>query len=345
MVDFRHERTVAWTDDTVVLIDQTQLPQRFTHLVCRRAEDVAEAIQRMVVRGAPAIGVAAAMGLVLATVQSRATTAKSLLADLERAGDLLRRTRPTAVNLSWAVERVLRKARQRHEPEAMRRVVREEALRMAEEDIRANQRMGRYGAALLEDGDRVLTHCSTGTLATVGYGTALGVIRAARAQGKCIHVYTTETRPALQGARLNAYELREDGADVTLIADTMVGHCMRTGRVKKVITGADRITRTGHVFNKIGTYQLAVLAARHTLPFYVAAPWSTFDLRNGWEQVVIEERHVDEVVKVRGRRIAPKGVSVFNPAFDMTPPELVSALVTERGVLHPPLAQAIDRVA
>ena len=328
--------TVAWEDNSVVLIDQTKLPNKLVHVRCKDYKQVADAIKKLVVRGAPAIGVTAAFGLALAALESRAKTLPELMTDLDTAFKVLRATRPTAVNLFWALERVMGKAKRAKTAQEAKKIVLDEALKMSEEDINANRQMGANGAKLFRDGDIVLTHCNAGSLATVAYGTALGVIRAARESGKRLSVIATETRPVMQGSRLTAFELQHDGIDVSLIPDTAVGHMMARGAIRRVIVGADRVLRTGHVFNKIGTYQVAILASRHRVPFYVAAPLSTFDFESSPEDVVIEERSVDEVVRVGKKRVAPKGVRVFNPAFDMTPPELITGIITERGVLTPP---------
>jgi methylthioribose-1-phosphate isomerase len=336
-------RTVEWEDGgSVKMIDQTLLPTRFAYKTYDSWDGVAQAIKTMVVRGAPAIGVAAAMGVALAAHRSKARNKEQLLKDVHNAADGLRRTRPTAVNLFWGIDRVVRVAgRAGGDVAAIREAVAKEVVRMADEDVEANKRLGRNGAVLLDDGDVVMTQCNAGALATVGYGTALGVVRAAREMGKCIKVIVPETRPALQGARLTAFELSRDGFDCTLISDTAVGSVMSSGRVNKVIVGADRITKDGNVFNKIGTYQVAVLANRHRVPFYPAAPWSTFDMARTYDQVVVEERSFDEVTKIRGRRLAPAGVPVFNPAFDRTPPELVTAIVSDRGVIDSPVEKNI----
>ncbi|MEW5841147.1 MAG: S-methyl-5-thioribose-1-phosphate isomerase [Thermoproteota archaeon] len=330
--------TVEWKDDdnSVVMIDQTRLPGKLVYVKCTDYRQVADAIRKLVVRGAPAIGVTAALGLALAAVQSKARTVEELMTDLDTAFKVLRSTRPTAVNLFWALERVMARAKKARTPQEARDAVLAEARKMWQEDIQANRQMGSYGASLFRDGDVVMTHCNAGSLATVAYGTALGVIRAAREQGKRLSVIATETRPVMQGARLTAFELQHDGIDVSLIPDTAVGHMMARGAIKRVVVGADRVLRTGHVFNKIGTYQVATLAKRHNIPFYVAAPLSTFDLESNPEDVVIEERSVDEVVRVGKKRVAPKGVRIFNPAFDMTPPELVTGIITEKGILKPP---------
>ncbi len=328
--------TVSWEDNSVVLIDQTKLPNKLVYIKCKDYKEVADAIKKLVVRGAPAIGVTAAFGLALAAQSSKAKTLAELMTDLDTAFKILRSTRPTAVNLFWALERVMTKAKKAKTIAEVKKVVLDEAQKMSKEDIEANRRMGSNGAALFRDGDVVLTHCNAGSLATVAYGTALGVIRAAKESGKRLSVIATETRPVMQGSRLTAFELQHDGVDVSLIPDTAVGHMMSRGAIKRVIVGADRVLRTGHVFNKIGTYQVAILANKHKVPFYVAAPLSTFDFESSPEDVVIEERSVDEVVKVGKKRVAPKGVRVFNPAFDMTPPELITGIITERGVLKPP---------
>ncbi|AFU59465.1 MAG: S-methyl-5-thioribose-1-phosphate isomerase [Nitrososphaera sp.] len=328
--------TVAWENNSVVLIDQTKLPNKLVYVKCKDYREVAEAIKKLVVRGAPAIGVTAAFGLALAAQQSKAKTLPELMTDLDTAFKVLRATRPTAVNLFWALERVMGRAKKAKTLQEAKKAVFDEALKMSDEDINANRQMGANGAKLFRDGDIVLTHCNAGSLATVAYGTALGVIRAARESGKRLSVIATETRPVMQGSRLTAFELQHDGIDVSLIPDTAVGHMMARGAIRRVIVGADRVLRTGHVFNKIGTYQVAILANKHKIPFYVAAPLSTFDFESNPEDVVIEERSVDEVVRVGKKRVAPKGVRVFNPAFDMTPPELITGIITERGVLTPP---------
>jgi methylthioribose-1-phosphate isomerase len=343
--DFFTLRTVLWDDGRVRMIDQTLLPQRFVYKSFETWEGVADAIRRMVVRGAPAIGVAAAMGVAVAAQNSKAYTREELLKDISRAADGLRSTRPTAVNLFWGIDRVVGAAKAAHGgvDEVVQATV-STAVEMAEEDVAANRRLGKIGEKLLDDGDVVMTQCNAGALATVGYGTALGVVRAAREAGKCIKVIVNETRPALQGSRLTAFELVRDGFHCTLISDTAVGHMMSRGRVDKVVVGADRITKDGYVFNKIGTYQVAVLANRHGIPFYPAAPHSTFDMRRTHDSVVIEERAADEVVRVKGRRIAPKGIAVANPAFDETPPELVSAIISDRGLIGRPIGENINTV-
>ena len=344
MDNFFSIRTVTWEGDAVRMIDQTALPIKLTFVRYTRPEQVSEAIRSMVVRGAPAIGVAAAMGLALAAVRSRATKLPDFIKDMEASAALLRGTRPTAVNLFWGIDRVMRVAASASTVRGAKDAVSAEVKAMEEEDVAVNRRLGRNGADLIKNGDTVLTQCNAGALATVGYGTALGVVRAAVEQGKLVKVLVPETRPALQGARLTAFELVRDRIACTLISDTAVGYMMSQGRIDCVIVGADRITRDGYVFNKIGTYQEAVLANRHGLPFYPTAPRSTFDLSQTHDRVIIEERGPEEVVEIRGRRVAPRGIPVANPAFDMTPPELVTALITDRGLVHPPLSENIARL-
>ena len=334
-------RTVLWDDGRVKMIDQTLLPGRLMYRSYDNWEGVADAIRRLVVRGAPAIGVAAAMGIAVAAANSKARSIDQLRLELAKAASGLRATRPTAVNLFWGIDRVMDVAARSKDLEVAKDALVKEVLKMAEEDVAACRRLGKFGADLIDDGDTVITQCNAGALATVGYGTALGVLRAASEQGKCVKVIVPETRPALQGSRLTAFELSRDGFSCTIISDTAVGSMMQSGRVDKAVVGADRITRDGFVFNKIGTYQIEVLAKRHEIPFYPAAPASSFDLKRTHDQVTIEERPSDEVVKIRGRRIAPKGVPVANPAFDMTPPELVTSIISDKGVIHQPLAQKI----
>ena len=344
MPDFFTMRTVTWSYGSVRMIDQTLLPGRLAYVICTRPEQVADAIRRMVVRGAPAIGVAAAMGVALAAARSTTKDLRELMKQLEVSANLLRSTRPTAVNLFWGIDRVLKAAQSAKSVAEVRRSLAKEVKMMEVEDIETNRRLGRVGADVIGDGETVLTQCNAGALATVGYGTALGVVRAAVEQGKLVKVLVPETRPALQGARLTAFELVTDGIDCTVIPDTAVGYMIGIGRVDKVIVGADRITRDGFIFNKIGTYQEAVLADKHGVPFYVAAPYSTFDLLHTHEQVTIEERGFEEVVSIRGRRIVPKGVAVANPAFDMTPPQLVTAILSDRGLIERPFEENISRV-
>lgn len=329
-------RTVIWKEGVVSLIDQTKLPTKLIYVKCRKYEDIVKAIRNMVVRGAPAIGISAAFGLALAAVNSKAKTANCLMNELNKAYWELRSTRPTAINLFWGLDRVMDKARTGNNVQEIKNKTIFEAKKIAQEDIQTNMTMGINGAKLLGNGDIVMTHCNAGALATSAYGTALGIIRAAKDAGKTVKVIATETRPVMQGSRLTTYELRHDNIDVTLIPDTAVGHLMSKGGIKCVIVGADRILRSGHVFNKIGTYQIALMAKIHNVPFYVAAPLSTFDFQSNLEDVPIEERRADEVLKIGKKRIAAKGVRAFNPAFDVTPPELVTGIITERGVLTPP---------
>ncbi|MCS7114216.1 MAG: S-methyl-5-thioribose-1-phosphate isomerase [Nitrososphaerota archaeon] len=327
-------RTIEWRDGTVVTINQLKLPHEAELLKLKSYNDVAEAIKTMKIRGAPLLGAAAAYALALAAYHSKAKDKGELLGELESATETLKRTRPTAVNLFWAIDRIMGKARSfKGSVEELAAFVVAEAEKIADEDAAANRLIGKHGAALIRDGDTVLTHCNAGALATVDYGTALGVIRAAVEQGKRVRVIATETRPKLQGARLTAYELKRDGIPVTLIADTMVGYAMYKGKVDKVIVGADRIVEDA-VINKIGTYQIAVLAKEHNIPFYVAAPKSTFDLNRKSMDVTIEERNPEEVTFVGSERIAPEGVEVLNPAFDITPMKYVTAIICEDGILY-----------
>jgi methylthioribose-1-phosphate isomerase len=328
-------RTIEWKDGVVVIVDQTKLPNEVVWVEMKNFDDVASAIKEMKLRGAPLIGVAAAYGLALTAFHSKAKTREELLKELEESATVLRKTRPTAVNLFWAIDRVMKRAHGTlGTKDALAEAVVAEAQRMADEDVEVNRKMGKHGAELIEDGDVVLTHCNAGSLATVDYGTALGVVRAAIEEGKNVKVIACETRPRLQGARLTCYELMRDGIPVTLITDTMVGYVMSKGLVDKVVVGADRIVRDA-VLNKIGTYNVAVLAFEHGIPFYVAAPMSTMDQSRTSEEAVIEERNPMEVTNVRSERIAPKGVKVLNPAFDITPLEYVDAVITEEGILIP----------
>ncbi|KUO39735.1 MAG: methylthioribose-1-phosphate isomerase [Candidatus Hadarchaeum yellowstonense] len=329
-------RTIELRGNEVILIDQTQLPQRLVRVRCRSAGEVAAAIEGMKIRGAPALAAAAAMALAVTALRSRARTKERLLRELESAGRRIGRTRPTAVNLFVGLERALSAARAAPDVASARAAVVQEAKNIAEEDVRVNRRIGENGAALLDVGDVVLTHCNAGSLATVDYGTALGVIRAAHRAGKKIKVIATETRPLLQGARLTAWELRREKIPVTVVTDGMVGYLMAKGMVDKVVVGADRIAANGDAANKIGTYSIAVLAKEHGVPFYIAAPLSTFDpnLKTGAE-IPIEERRPEEVIFFRGVRVVPKGVSVFNPAFDVTPARYITAFITEKGVVKP----------
>ncbi len=328
-------RTIEWKNGVVITIDQTKLPHKYVLLKMEKCSDVASAIENMKLRGAPLIGVAAAYGLALTAFHSEAEKREDLIREVEESAEVLRKTRPTAVNLFWAINRVVKKAQETSgDAKAVIKAIIEEAQRMADEDVEINRKMGEFGSKLIEDGDTVLTHCNAGSLATVDYGTALGVIRAAWNQGKKIKVMATETRPKLQGARLTVYELRRDGIPVTLMTDSMVGYTMSRQLVSKVVVGADRIVRNA-VINKIGTYNIAVLAHEHRIPFYVAAPTSTMDLGHTSDDAVIEERNPEEVTHLCSKRIAAQGVRVINPAFDFTPINYVSAIITEKGVVSP----------
>jgi len=337
-------RTVEWKNDSVVMIDQTKLPNELVFVKYTDFNDVANAIRTLVVRGAPAIGVSGAFGMALAALQSSSETLDGLLSDLENAKKILFDTRPTAVNLSWGLEKIMDVAKQGKTVSEIRDTVIAKAKQMAEEDINTNKKMGKNGAELFQDNDTIMTHCNAGALATVAYGTALGVIRATKESGKNIKVIATETRPVQQGSRLTAFELKHDGIDVSLIPDTAVGYTMANGLVNGVVVGADRVLRTGHVFNKIGTYQVATMAKNHDIPFYVAAPLSTFDLESRPDDVIIEQRKASEVTGIGDKRTAPDGIDVINPAFDMTPPELISGIITENGIAKPPFEESIKKL-
>lgn len=340
-------KTVEWTDEGVRMLDQRLLPNEEKYLTLRSYEEVAEAIKLMVVRGAPAIGVSAAMGIALGAKQSVGTSVADLEEDLDYICDTLSRTRPTAVNLFWAIERMrmafnAAKGRTRQVDEIKQHLV-DEAQAIFRDDIDANRALGRFGAELIPDGATVLTHCNAGALATAGdYGTALGVIRGARDAGKRVAVIADETRPFLQGSRLTAWELDQDDIPVTIITDNMAGHVMKEGKVDAVVVGADRIAANGDTANKIGTYMVAVLAKRHNIPFYVAAPVSTIDMAmSSGEEIPIEERDPREVTHVREQRLAPEGVAVHNPAFDVTPNDLIAAIITDKGVARAPYVESL----
>ena len=305
---------------------------------------MANAIKTLVIRGAPAIGVSGAFGLALATLQSKAKTKEKLLEDLEKARKILFETRPTAINLAWGLDKIMKIANKDNDVSEIKKSIIQTAKKMAEEDIETNMKMGKHGAVLFENNDTVMTHCNAGALATVGYGTALGVIRATKESGKKIKVIATETRPVMQGSRLTAFELKYDSIDVSLIPDTAVGYAMAKGMVNKVIVGADRILRTGHVYNKIGTYQVAMMAKQHKISFYVAAPLSTFDLKSNPENVIIEQRKSTEVTQIGNRKTAPDDIGVINPAFDMTPPELIIGIITEAGIARQPFEESIKKL-
>ncbi len=343
-------RSVEWHGGKVRLIDQRLLPAEFRLVELEEVSAVAQAIREMVVRGAPAIGATAAFGLALAAQRSQARSRTALLRDLEQAATTLRAARPTAVNLAWAIERVLRRAEAEENSDHIQEIVLAEAQAIADEDVAANRRLGQFGASLVHDGATILHHCNTGALATVDYGTALGIIRTAHEQGKRIHVLVDETRPRLQGARLTAWELQQLGIPFTLIADNAAGHFMRTGQVDLVLVGADRVAANGDVANKIGTYSLAVVARENGIPFYSCVPTSTIDLSlPTGDDIPIEERPAEEVTGLSflGRPVAPEGVRVANPAFDVTPHRYVTGIVTESGIAYPPfrlsLAQLVKK--
>ena len=331
-------------NNAVVMIDQTKLPNKLVFVKYTDYKDVANAIRTLVVRGAPAIGISGAFGLALAALQSKAKSKEKLLEDLEKARNTLFETRPTAINLAWGLDKIMKVANKSNNVTEIKKLIIQTAKKMAEEDIETNMNMGKHGAALFENNDRIMTHCNAGALATVGYGTALGVIRATKESGKKIKVIATETRPVMQGSRLTAFELKHDGIDVSLIPDTAVGYAMFKGLVNKVIVGADRILRTGHVYNKIGTYQIAMMAKQHNIPFYVAAPLSTFDLKSNPEDVIIEQRNRSEVTQIGDRKTAPDDIDVINPAFDMTPPELITGIITEVGIAKPSFEESIKKL-
>ena len=336
--------TVYWEDDAVKMIDQRQLPRRFRIAVLRTVPEVAESIRRMYVRGAPAIGAAAAFGMALAAQRSPARTRAELLRDLEAARQALEAARPTAVNLSWATARVRREvaARDAVDVESLKQAALHSAQTLAQEDVSVNRRMGHAGAAVIPDGANLLHHCNTGSLATVDFGTALGVVYACQEQGKRIHVWVDETRPRLQGARLTAWELMRAEVPMHLIADNAAGSLMRAGQVDAVIFGADRVAANGDVANKIGTYSLAVLAQAHGIPAYCVAPTSTVDLSKAQgDEIPIEEREAEEVTRVGNEVVAPDQTPVYNPAFDITPHRYVTGIVTEEGICYPPFTQSL----
>ena len=342
-------KTVEWTKDGIRMLDQRLLPSEETYLVLRSYDEVAEAIKKMVIRGAPAIGVAAAMGIALGASQSVGTSVADLADDLDFICVEMGKTRPTAVNLFWAIER-MRTAFERAKPtgdvEGIKKLLVQEALAIFEEDIAANRAIGKHGGPLIPDGATVLTHCNAGALATAGdYGTALGVIRGARDAGKKVAVIADETRPFLQGLRLTAWELAKDNIPVTVITDSMAGHVMKSGKIDAVVVGADRIAANGDTANKIGTYMVAVLAREHNIPFYVAAPLTTLDmsLQSG-EEIPIEERDQKEVTHIREYQLAPDGVGVHNPAFDVTPNHLIAAIITDKGVARAPYTETLKRL-
>src|SRR5882724_9441125 len=344
-------KTVEWTDEGVRMLDQRLLPDQEVYLMLRSFEEVADAIKDMVIRGAPAIGISAAMGIALGASQSVGTSAADLEDDLTYICDLMGQTRPTAVNLFWAIERMRsvfnREKARTGDVQELKQILVDEARLIFQEDIEANRAIGRHGAELIQDGSTVLTHCNAGALATAGdYGTALGVIRGAIDAGKRVAVIADETRPFLQGARLTAWEVARDNIPVTVITDNMAGHVMKQGKVDCVVVGADRIAANGDTANKIGTYMVAVLAKQHNIPFYVAAPISTVDLNtpNG-EQIPIEQRGAKEVTHIGAQQLTPDGVEVHNFAFDVTPHEFIAAIITDRGVARAPYTESLRSLA
>jgi methylthioribose-1-phosphate isomerase len=344
-------KTVEWTNEGIRMIDQRLLPTEEKYLMLRSWEEVAEAIKKMVVRGAPAIGVSAAMGLALGASQSVGMSVADLEDDFTYMCQVMSETRPTAVNLFWAIERM--RNRFNHDKtktksvEELKANLVDEAQKIFQEDIAANRAIGRFGADLIADGDTVLTHCNAGALATAGdYGTALGVIRGARDAGKRVAVIADETRPFLQGLRLTAWELAKDDIPVTVITDNMAGSVMQSGKVNSVVVGADRIAGNGDTANKIGTYMVAVLARKHEIPFYVAAPITTLDLSlMSGQEIPIEQRDRKEVTHIGGQQLAPEGIEVCNPAFDITPNDLITAIITDRGVARAPYTESLRRLA
>jgi len=338
---------IRWENERLLLLDQTRLPEKEAYVVCRTYQDAARAIRTMIVRGAPAVGITAAMGIALGAQAIPEKGRESFVARFETICKAIGSTRPTAVNLFWAIERM--KALVQQEPfppvKDLKEQLKQEALHILAEDIQGNKRIGAYGSRLIKDGDTILTHCNAGALATGGYGTALGVVRGAAEQGKKVSVIADETRPFLQGARLTAWELKKDGIPVTVITDNMAGSLMRQQRINAVIVGADRIAANGDVANKIGTYSVALLAKEHRIPFYVAAPLSTIDfaVKTG-EEIPIEERNSSEVSHFAGTRIVPRGISIWNPAFDVTPHKLVSAIITDRGIVFKPYGKNLRRL-
>jgi len=334
-------RTIFWENEQVKMIDQRRLPDVLELIVCQTHSEVASAIKNMTIRGAPAIGAAAAFGLALAARESTAQTPPGLLADLQTASALLHSARPTAVNLAWALERIMRLAESNASlsVDGLRNSILTEAQRIADEDVEINKRMAEHGAALIEDGDTIIHHCNTGALATVDWGTALGVIRTAHEQGKHLHILVDETRPRLQGARLTAWELEQYGIPYEIISDNMAGHFIHTGQVQKVFFGADRVAANGDVANKIGTYMLSLAAYDNQVPAYAVVPTSTVDLSlKSGKLIPIEERNQDEVLglQFQGETVAPRQAKARNPAFDVTPNRLITAIVTENGIVYPP---------
>ena len=340
-------RTLEWKDSKLVLIDQTKLPTKLEFFECSRVEQVWDAIKRLVVRGAPAIGVAAAYGIVTGIQSSQAPDRKKFLEELDEAADYLATSRPTAVNLFWAINRMKRAAAEADTESVveLKKILLEEAQAIHREDMETCRRIGEHGSALIKDGTSALTHCNAGGLATSDYGTALSVFFSAAEQGKKIRVYADETRPLLQGARLTTWELKQRGIDVTLICDNVAAHVMKQGRIDIVITGADRIASNGDAANKIGTYGVALLARAHSIPFYIAAPKSTFDMSlSSGDRIPIEERKPDEVSHGFGRQTAPDGINIYNPAFDVTPHGLIKGFITEEGIIGAPYDENLKKL-
>ena len=340
--------TIDWQDDVIVMVDQRKLPGQELYVRCRTPQEVARAIRTMVIRGAPAIGVAAAMGIALGAKRSPATGTKQLAVDFQKTCDMMAGTRPTAVNLFWAIDRMKRTfadgAQAGESPGELAARLEREARAIHDEDVASCRAMGSFGAHVVPDGARVLTHCNAGALATAGYGSALGVIRAAVEQGKKIAVFADETRPFLQGARLTAWELVRDGINTTVITESMAGPLMRAGEVDLVVVGADRIAANGDTANKIGTYTVAVLAHEHKIPFYVAAPLSTIDLSTpDGDRIPIEERDGREITHIGSSRLTPEGAHIRNPAFDVTPHRYIAGIITEKGIVRPPYSDGLLR--
>ncbi|HUH65549.1 MAG TPA: S-methyl-5-thioribose-1-phosphate isomerase [Syntrophales bacterium] len=340
-------KTIFWKDDAVVMIDQNALPHEERLLKLTDYRDVIKAIKDLTIRGAPAIGVAAAMGIALGMLRVTVSSEEEFKKSFHKICEQFSLSRPTARNLFWAIERMKRRFEESlKQPQAdIKRLLVEEAMRICDEDITINERIGLNGSSLIQNGDNILTHCNAGALATAGCGTALGVVRAAWEAGKKIHVFVDETRPVLQGARLTAWELTKENIPATLIADNMAGFLMKQGKISKVIVGADRIAVNGDTANKIGTYTLAILCREHGIPFYVAAPLSTIDtsIRSG-NEIPIEERNSEEITTIRGVRVAPHGVVVYNPAFDVTPARYITAIITEAGIISPPYKKGIAQI-
>lgn len=340
-------KTIAWEKDRVIILDQTRLPLEEAYIICDDYHAVAEAIRKMVLRGAPAIGVAAAMGIALGALGTNTSAGDEFKQRVEKICQEFAQTRPTAINLFWAIERMrnLVSTHSGKSVEELKLLLKQEALKIAEEDIQVNRQIGQIGKVLIKDGDTVLTHCNAGALATAGYGTALGVIRAACEEGKKVRVLACETRPFLQGARLTSWELQKSGIPTTVITDNMAGYAMQKKRISLVLTGADCICLNGDVANKIGTYSLAVLAKEHSMPFYVAAPLSSINLNfERGEAVSIEERDGREVTHIEGKRIVPEGVRVWNPAFDITPSKYINAIITEKGIVKRPYENNLRKI-